>query len=278
MRFRPYELMFKNTSDVDIVADKHITKNVYPKMRKVFKNKDGSNGFILNVESGVYYNKEIVCLLGQNGSGKTTFMRMLETSMKDLGVSYKPQNTGLFDDFNGTVQELLEKHINKALGDTYFRCTVLKLLKMDQISKLPVKSLSGGERQRLAITICLGTPATVYLIDEPSADLDCEQRLMVARVIKKWIINYLGKTCFLIEHDFMMSSMIVDRIIVYDGEPGIECTARAPVDIKKGFNSFLKQLNVTFRQNKSNYRLRINKKNSSKDNEQKKTGDYYIFD
>ena len=50
---------------------------------------------------------------------------------------------------------------------------------------LQVKNLSGGELQRVAITLCLGKPADVYLIDEPSAYLDSEQRLHAAKVIKR---------------------------------------------------------------------------------------------
>ena len=49
-----------------------------------------------------------------------------------------------------------------------------------------VQNLSGGELQRVALTLCLGKPADVYLIDEPSAYLDSEQRLMAARVIKRY--------------------------------------------------------------------------------------------
>ena len=48
-----------------------------------------------------------------------------------------------------------------------------------------VQNLSGGELQRVAITLCLGKPADVYLIDEPSAYLDSEQRLHAAKVIKR---------------------------------------------------------------------------------------------
>ena len=50
---------------------------------------------------------------------------------------------------------------------------------------LQVLNLSGGELQRVALTLCLGKPADVYLIDEPSAYLDSEQRLHAAKVIKR---------------------------------------------------------------------------------------------
>ena len=51
---------------------------------------------------------------------------------------------------------------------------------------IQVQNLSGGELQRVALTLCLGKPADVYLIDEPSAYLDSEQRLHAAKVIKRF--------------------------------------------------------------------------------------------
>ena len=49
-----------------------------------------------------------------------------------------------------------------------------------------MQNLSGGELQRTALALCLGKPADVYLIDEPSAYLDSEQRLHAAKVIKRY--------------------------------------------------------------------------------------------
>jgi len=56
---------------------------------------------------------------------------------------------------------------------------------------LQVLNLSGGELQRVALTLCLGKPADVYLIDEPSAYLDSEQRLHAAKVIKRLTMHFL---------------------------------------------------------------------------------------
>merc|ERR1719343_1857777 len=107
--------------------------------------------------------------------------------------------------------------------DRLFRLLVLKPLGMDQLGDLQVSSLSGGEMQRLSIVLCLGTPALVYLIDEPSAGLDCEQRVIAAKVMKRWIVNHHGRCCFLVEHDFVMAAAMADRVIVYEGKPGVDC-------------------------------------------------------
>lgn len=61
----------------------------------------------------------------------------------------------------------------------------MKPLRMDDIMDQEVQNLSGGELQRVALALCLGKPADVYLIDEPSAYLDSEQRLVAAKVIKR---------------------------------------------------------------------------------------------
>jgi ATP-binding cassette subfamily E protein 1 len=85
----------------------------------------------------------------------------------------------------------------------------------------------GGELQRVAIVLALGTPADIYLIDEPSAYLDSEQRIASAKVIKRFIMH-AKKTAFVVEHDFIMATYLADRVIVYGGTPGVEATAHSP--------------------------------------------------
>lgn len=63
-----------------------------------------------------------------------------------------------------------------------FNTDVMKPLKMDVLLDQDVQNLSGGELQRVAITMALGKPADIYLIDEPSAYLDSEQRIVAAKV------------------------------------------------------------------------------------------------
>ena len=329
MRFRDHELTFKVTSmdfnpdlgddgdggEDEKKDDKKKKKDNsgdlrYPNMTHTHQRKDDDgkvvSQFTLNVEAGSFRDGECIVLLGENGTGKTTFCNLLagktkeqrgkeasigsydannydgtgaKPSLSALGVSYKLQSMNpKLRKFTGTVQQLLEQEINKSLSDRLFRLLVIKALSIEEIFDLPVKSLSGGEMQRVSICICLGTPALVYLIDEPSAALDCEQRIIAAKVMKRWVVNHLGRTIFLVEHDFVMASAMADRVIVYEGQPGVEATACAPTSLAEGFNRFLKNLDVTFRKDPINFRPRINKKNSRIDKIQKQNGEYYMFD
>lgn len=81
-----------------------------------------------------------------------------------------------------------------------------------------------------------------------------------------------------VEHDFIMAAALADKVIVYDGQPGVECTAHSPVNIVDGFNSFLDQLNVTFRRDPVNWRPRVNKTGSQNDQMQKRSGQLFMMD
>jgi ATP-binding cassette subfamily E protein 1 len=153
----------------------------------------------------------------------------------------------------------------------------MKPLMIEQIMDQEVKNLSGGELQRVALTLCLGQPADVYLIDEPSAYLDSEQRLHAARVIKRFILH-AKKTAFVVEHDFIMATYLADRVVVFEGTPSVKTEANSPQSLLTGMNRFLESLDITFRRDPSNLRPRINKYNSVKDVEQKKSGNFFFLE
>lgn len=145
---------------------------------------------------------------------------------------------------------------------------------LDHLMERRLKQLSGGELQRVALTLALGKNADIYLIDEPSAYLDATQRLLMAKVIKRYVLS-AGKCAYIVEHDFLMSMYLADRVVVFDGTPGVECTARAPCGKGAGMNAFLKSIQVTFRRDKETKRPRVNKPNSAKDKDQKISGVYF---
>ncbi len=125
--------------------------------------------------------------------------------------------------------------------------------------------------------MALAKGADTYLIDEPSAYLDSEQRVVTAKVIKRFILNN-QKCAFVVEHDFIMSTYLADQVIVYEGEPGVKCVANSPQGLLEGMNKFLAMLEITFRRDSTNFRPRINKLNSVLDKEQKGSGNYFCLD
>lgn len=279
MRFRDESLSFKirDNLEEEVTAPTEKLMHEYPTMTKRYKD------FQLDIVAGDFTNSQILVLLGENGTGKTTFVRILAGIDKDLRdevpqmrVSYKPQT--ISPKFEGSVRDLLwEKIKNPQDTNILFKTHIYKPMMMDMIINQDVQKLSGGELQRVALTLCLGKPADVYLIDEPSAYLDCEQRIVTAKSIKRFIMH-CHKTAFIVEHDFIMATYLADRVIVFDGVPGKKCFASKPMGLVEGMNKFLQILGVTFRRDPSNFRPRINKLNSQKDTEQKHSGNYFSSD
>jgi ATP-binding cassette subfamily E protein 1 len=100
---------------------------------------------------------------------------------------------------------------------------------------------------------------------------------MASKVIKRYVMH-TKKTAFIVEHDFIMAAYLADRVVVYEGQPSKEATAKTPQSLLTGMNLFLKNLEITFRRDPTNYRPRINKKESTKDREQKLAGTFYYLE
>ncbi|KAF1744458.1 hypothetical protein MXB_3642 [Myxobolus squamalis] len=285
LRFRETSLTFKFMETVDTSSKGGTNSYSYPAMVKKFDN------FELEVVSGEFNSSQIVVMLGENGTGKTTFIQMLsehfnppqETNNR-MTVSYKPQKISPRSEH--TVKTMLFTKINDSMNNSQFQTDIVKPLQLEEIFDQnvcifvdkKVKNLSGGELQRVALALCLGKTADIYLLDEPSAYLDSEQRINSARVIKRFIFHS-KKTAFIVEHDFIMATYLADRIIVFGGTPSIKTRAERPQSIINGVNMFLKQMQISFRRDSKNYRPRINKHGSVKvstDIEQKRAGNYFF--
>eukprot|EP00294_Goniomonas_avonlea_P016058 CAMPEP_0114563472 /NCGR_PEP_ID=MMETSP0114-20121206/13128_1 /TAXON_ID=31324 /ORGANISM="Goniomonas sp, Strain m" /LENGTH=608 /DNA_ID=CAMNT_0001749321 /DNA_START=27 /DNA_END=1853 /DNA_ORIENTATION=+ len=285
LRFRDIALTFKVAETADILDPDHAkhAMQTYPDMVKVLSEPKTGSTFKLAVKSGSFNDSEIVVMLGENGTGKTTFIKLLagllkadgEEQVPEMCVSYKPQK--ISPKFKGTVRQLLHKKIRDAFMHPQFQTDVTKPLNIDNVIDQEVETLSGGELQRVALTLALGQPADIYLIDEPSAYLDSEQRIIAARVIKRYILH-AKKAAFVVEHDFIMATYLADQVVVYEGTPSVDCTANSPQSLLTGMNQFLQQLEITFRRDPENYRPRINKMDSVKDTEQKALGNYFYLD
>nr|UXY87474.1 RNase L inhibitor [Cryptomonas sp.] len=280
LRFRENSICFLTSkNEVDLRNNFSKSSQVtYPSMFKTF------DSFKLSIDSGTYSSSEIIVLMGENGTGKTSFVRLLggiikpdtnSNTTQSRKISYKPQK--ISPNFSGPVSKLVLEKLGNLFFDPYFKDNIINPLDINSLLDKYVGNLSGGEIQRLSIALCLGKVSDLYLIDEPSAYLDSEQRLVVSRIIKRFISN-TKKSSFIVEHDFIMATYLADQVIVFDGIPSIRCTASAPLSINKGINKFLKQLDITFRKDPVSLRPRINKLNSVKDKEQKKLGEYFFFE
>ena len=239
-------------------------------------------GFSLRVEGGEIGEGEVIGILGKNALGKTVFIKILaDLEDPDSGevrakgpirVSYKPQY------LTGTIKGNIEKALEEATGEkdfgSWLDSRVLTPLHVRDILEKDVGELSGGEIQRAAIAICISRDAEIYLLDEPSAYLDVEERLAMARAIRR-IVKDRGATAFVVEHDIVAQDFIADRIMVFEGEPGRTGVGSEPLSLKEGMNRFLRDVGITFRRDPTTRRPRVNKEGSKLDREQKRSGRYY---
>ena len=240
--------------------------------------------FTLHTEAGRVRQGEVVGVVGPNATGKTTFVKMLAGELEPTRgkmelkskVSYKPQYIKM--DFIGTVGDLMLSRLGGTLDDLFFKAEVERPLTIRNLWEKQVQELSGGELQRVAIAIALGMKdVDLYLIDEPSAYLDSNQRMEAANAIRR-VMEKSGKAAFIVDHDIYFLDLVSDSIMVFEGTPSVEGRGAGPFDMRTGMNRFLKSVGITFRRDADTKRPRINKLDSRLDKEQKEKGEYYYQD
>jgi ATP-binding cassette subfamily E protein 1 len=271
VRFRPEPVIFSQRAKP---PEKDKLFLSFPAFEKAFPR------FTLKTEPGNLYRGEVIGILGPNSIGKTTFIKMLAglekpdsgEPLSEIKLSYKPQRLVLEKEQEAmTVQGFLSS--SGKLSSTENK-RIIRLLGLERLMERQVKNLSGGELQSCFIASSLIKDHELLLLDEPSAFLDVEQRLRVARLIRE---HAEGREipCFVVDHDLQFLDVISDRVMVFSGERGIKGHAEPPSPLSIGMNRFLKSLGITFRRDPQTGRPRANKPGSQKDKEQRESGQFY---
>ncbi|MCX8207660.1 MAG: ribosome biogenesis/translation initiation ATPase RLI [Methanothrix sp.] len=235
--------------------------------------------FELVAMPGVIRRSEVVGILGPNGIGKSTYIKILGGIEKPtkgridakLKISYKPQYLKAESDV--TVEALL-RGITHDFDSSYYQSEFVKPMALERLLDQRLTELSGGELQRVAIIACLSMDADLYLLDEPSAHLDVEQRMMAAKVMRRFAES-TERSVVVVDHDIYLIDMLSERLIVFEGEPGVRGIANPPCDMREGMNRFLSAIGITFRRDEDTKRPRVNKPGSKLDRAQREMGEYY---
>ena len=274
VRFRDKKFTFDSsatTRENFQVGDEIIS---YPLLEKKFP------AFSVTIEPGKVRKGEVLGIMGANALGKTTMMKMIAGVEKpDSGkidkkvkIAYKPQY--LTNDIDVEVIDLLDKANEGPIQGSMEEEQILDPLKIKKLYNKSVKNLSGGELQKVAVASCLLQKADVYALDEPSAFLDVEDRIAIAKFIQKFVRSY-SKSAIIIDHDLQLMDLISDSMVIFEGTSGVNGHATSPLSKTEGMNQFLKSLEITFRRDERSLRPRVNKSDSRLDKTQKESGNFY---
>ena len=274
IRFRKNEIKFETVSQLNSIVNDTPILDFTDINKKV-------NDFSLKIDASTIYQGEIIGILGPNAIGKSTFLNIITgNTHADSGSfnvmtsthSYKPQHSHI--DYPNSVQDYLSETIGQSAFSSYSKSLLLEPLGLTKLLDRKMSELSGGEMHKVAITKCLLTESDLYILDEPSAFVDIEDRLVISSTIKR-IMNTMGKTAIIVDHDLLVLDLISNRIMVFEGKPNQSGHALKIKNKKDGFNSFLNSMEITIRRDKHSGRPRINKFDSRLDRQQKASGNYY---
>ena len=273
IRFRDKKFSFDvSTTTGQFLEAETVIK--YPILEKKY------SAFSVTVEAGQVHKGEVLGILGANSLGKTTMMKMIANVEKpDFGsvdtkikIAYKPQY--LSNDIDIDVISVLNKANEGLVEGSQEEEQIVEPLKIKKLYNKSIKNLSGGELQKVSIVTCLLQKADLYALDEPSAFLDVEDRIAVAKFIQRFTRSY-EKSAMIIDHDVQLLDLVSDSMVIFEGTPGINGHASSPLPKVESMNKFLKSLDITFRRDEKSQRPRVNKENSRLDKMQKAESNFY---
>ncbi len=265
VRFRNKEIKFYSKPP----AETH-KKIKLAEWNKMYKKLDKFN---LGTNEGFVNLNEVVGIVGENGIGKTTFVRLISgeltpdsgENISKIKISYKPQ-------YLVPNEELVMEYLADAIGR--HKTEIIDPLNIETLFHSRLNELSGGELQKVMVARALAQDAELILLDEPSAYLDVELRLTVSKVIKDIVEKY-HRSCLVVDHDLLFIDYLSDRLIVCEGKPAVHGLVEGPFTMEEGMNRFLKNLKITVRRDMESNRPRINKSDSQMERQQLSEGKLY---
>ena len=183
--------------------------------------------FSLEINSGDY-----LCVIGENGSGKSTFMKTIlglitpiegsiehDDSFNAKEIGYLAQQTQVQKDFPSSVEEVVLSGFVGHLGHRWFYNKKEKELAkeymaktgVDKLAKQCYRDLSGGQQQRTLLARALCAADKMILLDAPAAGLDPEAMQYMYDLIAK--LNKEGMTIVMITHDVPAVVQYANRIV-----------------------------------------------------------------
>jgi ATP-binding cassette subfamily E protein 1 len=274
VRFRDKKFSFDVSSSSTDIFQEGSEIVSYPKLEKKY------SSFSVIIEPGRVRKGEVLGIMGANALGKTTMMKMISGVEKpDSGkvdkkikIAYKPQY--LQNDLDVEVVSILDKANESSVEGSMEEEQILDPLKIKKLYNKSIKNLSGGELQKVAVASCLLQKVDLYALDEPSAFLDVEDRIAVAKFLQKFVRSF-GKSAIIIDHDLQLMDLVSDSMVIFEGESGHAGTGTSPMPKADAMNRFLKSLDMSFRRDERSLRPRVNKLESRLDKDQKTSGNFY---
>lgn len=219
---------------------------------------------------------QVLGLVGTNGIGKSTALKILAGKMKPnlgrydsppdweeilvhfrgselqnyftkvledtLKATIKPQYVDLIPkNIKGNVGDILKDRDERSeLEDWDVLDWAIKEAELGHLLDRDVRVLSGGELQRFAIATVSVQVSDVYMFDEPSSYLDVKQRLTAAGMIRQ-ILDGKGdrRYVLVVEHDLAVLDYLSDYVCVLYGQPGAYGVVTMPMSVRSGINAFL---------------------------------------
>ena len=180
---------------------------------------------IMDEFSAILQRGDKIGLIGPNGIGKTTFLKLilgeLQPTYGRIRIGSK-QEVAYFDQFRSALNENDTVFYALGQGNDYVEVGGKKKHVMSYLedflfhparAQSPVSSLSGGERNRLLLAKLFTRPANILVLDEPTNDLDIDTQELLEDLLR----DYQG-TVFLVSHDRMFLDNVITQSIVFEGQ------------------------------------------------------------